>query len=95
MVCGHTDGAHCAPMTPPRSSRYRLQVTGRLPRTVLDLIADRFGSAALIRAEEARTVVHIEGDQASLRALLTLLWDVGQDVASVCRSGPAPGATER
>jgi hypothetical protein len=82
-------------MTPPRSSRYRLLVTGRLPRTVRELIADRFGPAARIRAEESRTVVDIDGDQASLRALLTLLWDVGHDVGSVCRSGPAPGATER
>ena len=82
-------------MTPPRSSRYRLLVTGRIPRTVTDLITDRFGSAALIRAEESRTVVDIDGDQASLRALLTLLWDVGHDVASVCRSGQVPGATER
>ncbi len=91
----HTDGRHRPPMTPPRSSRYRLLVTGRLPRTVLDLITDRFGSDTLIRAEETRTVVHIDGDQASLRALLTLLWDVGQDVASVRRSGPVPEATER
>ena len=94
-MCGHTDGDHRPPMTPSRSSRYRLLVTGRLPRTVLDLITDRFGSAALIRADGSRTVVDIDGDQASLRALLTLLWDVGQDVASVCRSGPVPGPTER
>jgi len=56
---------------------------------------ERFGSAARICADESRTMVDIEGDQASLRALLTLLWDVGHDVASVCRSGPVPGATER
>ena len=82
-------------MTPPRSSRYRLLVTGRLPRTVTELISDRFGPAALIRAEGSRTVVDIDGDQASLRALLTLLWDVGHDVASVCRSGPVSEVTER
>ena len=91
---GHTEGAHRSLMTPPASSRYRLLVTGGLPRTVTDLITDRFGAAALIRDEESRTVVDIDGDQASLRALLTLLWDVGHDVASVCRSGPGPGATE-
>ena len=82
-------------MTPPRSSRYRLLVTGRIPRTVTDLITDRFGSAALIRAEESRTVVDIEVDQASLRALLTLLWDVGHDVASVCRTRTLPDRTDR
>ena len=82
-------------MTPPRSRRYELSVTGRLPTTVRELIADRFGSAVLIRAEENETVVGIDGDQASLRALLTLLWDVGHDVASVCRAGHVTGATER
>jgi hypothetical protein len=62
---------------------------------VTELITDRFGSAAVIRSEESRTVVDIDGDQAALRALLSLLWDVGHDVASVRRSGPVPGARDR
>jgi hypothetical protein len=91
----HTDRTHRPPMTPPRSSRYQLRLTGPLPRTVTELIDERFGPAARICVEESRTVVDMDGDQASLRALLTLLWDVGQEVASVCRSGPLPEAPER
>jgi hypothetical protein len=82
-------------MTPSRPRRYQLLVAGRLPRTVRELITDRFGSAVRIRAEERQTVLDIDGDQASLRALLTLLWDLGHDVASLRRSGPVPGATGR
>lgn len=74
-------------MTSAFSSRYRLLVTGRLPKMVTDLVADRFGSAAAIDADEKRTVVDFDGDQAALRALLTLLWDVGHDVRSVTRCG--------
>ncbi len=77
-------------MTPPRSSRYRLLVTGRLPTTVAELLADRFGSAAVVQVAGSRTVVDIDGDQASLRALLTLLWDVGQDVPSISRCHDMP-----
>jgi len=90
VVRGHPDKAHGQCMTPPHSSRYRLSVTGRLPKMVTELVADRFGSAAVISADESRTVVDIDGDQAALRALLTLLWDVGHDVRSVSRSGVPP-----
>jgi hypothetical protein len=54
---------------------------------VTELVADRFGSAAVIDADEKRTVVDFDGDQAALRALLILLWDVGHDVRSVTRCG--------
>jgi hypothetical protein len=77
-------------MTSAFSNRYRLLVTGRLPRMVTELVADRFGPAAVIDAEESLTVVDIEGDQATLRALLTLLWDVGHDVRSVSPCGASP-----
>ena len=73
-------------MTPPRFSGYRLEVTGPLPRTVTELVADRFGPAVVIEEGDGGAVVILDGDQASLRALLTLLWDVGHDVASICRS---------
>ena len=73
-------------MTSPRSSRYRVLVSGRLSRTVTDILADRFGpAAAVVEADESRTVVDIDADQASLRALLTLLWDVGHDVPLFAR----------
>lgn len=73
-------------MTSRRSGGYRLLITGRLPQTVTEILADRFGSAAaVIHADQSRTVVDIDGDQAALRALLTLLWDVGHDVPSISR----------
>jgi hypothetical protein len=81
-----------ASMSSPRISRYRLLVTGRLPKTVTDVVADRF-EPAVIQAEEGRTVVDVDADQASLRALLTLLWDIGQDVSSVSRCADLPEAT--
>jgi hypothetical protein len=79
-------------MTPPRISRYRLLVTGRLPKTVTDVVTDRFGPAS-IQADEGITVVDIDADQASLRALLTLLWDIGHDVPSISRRTDLPKAT--
>jgi hypothetical protein len=66
-------------------------ITGRLPQTVTEILADRFGSAAaVIHADQRRTVVDIDGDQAALRALLTLLWDVGHDVPSISRYKDVP-----
>lgn len=73
-----------------RTSRYRLLVAGRLPTTVTELLADRFGPAAVVVAGARRMVVDVDADQAALRALLTLLWDVGQDIESVSRCGDRP-----
>jgi hypothetical protein len=57
---------------------------------VTELVADRFGSSAVFDADESSTVVDIDADQATLRALLTLLWDVGHDVRSVSPCGGLP-----
>ena len=73
-------------MPSPRTSRYRLLVTGRLPETVQELVADRFGPSAVVVTGRRGTVVDVAADQAALRALLTLLWDVGHEVHSVSRS---------
>ena len=73
----------------PRTSRYQLLVTGRLPDTVKELVDDRFGPSAVVT--DARcTVVDIQADQAALRALLTLLWDVGHEVHSISRADRRP-----
>ncbi len=90
VVRRHTDKAHGQRMTPPLSSRYRLSVTGQLPKMVIELVADRFESAAVFNVDENCTVVDIDGDQAALRALMTLLWDVGHDVRSVSQCGSLP-----
>jgi hypothetical protein len=73
-------------MSSRHSSRYQLLVTGRLPETVKELVGDRFGPTAVVVTDARCTVVDIDADQAALRALLTLLWDVGQEVHSFSRS---------
>lgn len=74
-------------MKDPGHDQYRLMVTGRLPDGLVGMIADRFGASARITTAEKLpfTVVSLTADQAALRALLTLLWDLGQDVEFVLR----------
>ncbi len=93
MVRQHTVGAQSGRMPTPRASRYRLLLTGRLPTSLADVVAERFGTAAVVVVDAGQTVVHVDADQAALRSLLTLLWDVGQDVQSVsrCSGGPPRG----
>jgi hypothetical protein len=67
-------------------------VTGRLPDNVKELVDDRFGPSAVVSADARCTVVDIDTDQAALRALLTLLWDVGHEVHSLSRSDRRPEA---
>lgn len=62
------------------ASTYHLALAGPVPRTVAELIRRRFGDVT-IRSDADRTV--LEGpiaDQAAVRALLNLLWDVGSDI---------------
>lgn len=79
------------------TSRYRVTVTGPLARSAANLIHTRFDGVT-IRAgtvhRGGRTVMELDlVDQAALRALLTLLWDVGHDVLSV-DSRPTPSPKE-
>ena len=76
------------------TERYRLLVSGRVPLAVLRVMDDRFGAAAQVTPGARSTVIELRGDQARLRALLSLLWDVGQQVTSVCRREDA-GADPR
>ncbi|WP_234341138.1 hypothetical protein [Streptomyces sp. NRRL S-646] len=63
-------------MAPPR---YELTLRGPISRTVLDVIRTRFDQVSTPGAYG--TVLIVENvDQASVRALLTLLWDTGHDV---------------
>lgn len=65
---------------------YRLVVVGRLSHPLVDTIDARFGAAAEIRPSGSDTAVLLTADQPSLRALLTLLWDVGHELVAVCGS---------
>lgn len=68
---------------------YRLTVTGRLSRTVTELIEARFGAAASVGTDGADSSVELTADQPALRALLTLLWDLGHDVVTVLSHSPS------
>jgi hypothetical protein len=72
-----------------RADRYRLAVKGYLSGAAAGLIDDRFGDAARVvpdGPDTPDTVVEFMGDQAALRSLLALLWDLGHEVQSVVRS---------
>jgi len=59
---------------------YHLEIRGRLPRGVQEELRDRFGEID-VRSRGARTVLSgLTVDQAALRAVLGLLWDVGSEV---------------
>jgi hypothetical protein len=62
---------------------YRLEIRGPLPRGAEEELRRRFGEVE-VRSEGARTVVSgLTADQAALRAVLSLLWDVGSEVRLV------------
>jgi hypothetical protein len=73
-------------MTHPDSC-YRLVVAGPPSRLLVDTIDARFGSAASVGPSGRDTAVLLTADQSSLRALLTLLWDVGHELVTVS-AGP-------
>jgi hypothetical protein len=63
-------------MAPPR---YELTMRGPISRTVLDVVRTRFDHVSAPGADG--TVLVVDNiDQASVRALLTLLWDTGHHV---------------
>ncbi|HYO32696.1 MAG TPA: hypothetical protein VES21_07595 [Nocardioidaceae bacterium] len=62
---------------------YRLIVAGRIAHAAADIIEARFGSAASVHTDGADTAIDLASDQPSLRALVTLLWDVGHDLLSI------------
>ena len=69
---------------------YRLEIRGPLPRVAQEELRRRFGEVE-VRSEGGRTVVSgLTADQAALRAVLSLLWDVGSEVRLV-RAIPQPG----
>jgi len=62
---------------------YRIVVAGRLSRPLVDTIEERFGTAASLRPSGKNTAVLLTADQPSLRALVTLLWDLGHELVAV------------
>jgi hypothetical protein len=68
----------------PPSTCYRLIVAGPLSQTAAQLIDTRFGSSAVISPSDRDSEVLLTSDQPALRALLTLLWDLGHDLLAFC-----------
>jgi hypothetical protein len=61
-------------------SEYRLEVAGPLPQGLGEEILRRFGPIE-IHSEGTNTVLRgIDVDQAGLRALVQLVWEVGGDL---------------
>jgi hypothetical protein len=64
------------------NSRYELRVRAPIARGLLDVIRTRFDHVSASGADG--TVLIVDNiDQASVRALLTLLWDTGHEVLSL------------
>jgi hypothetical protein len=63
------------------NSRYELRLRGPIARSVLDVLRTRFDHVSTPAANG--TVLIVDNlDQASIRALLTLLWDTSHEVLS-------------
>lgn len=67
--------------------RYTIEVCCQVPDTALREITRRFGNTVAQATEEKSVIVFDDLDQASLRALMQLLWDLGLEVLSVKRHG--------
>jgi hypothetical protein len=62
---------------------YRLEIGGPLARVAQDQLRERFGDVRM-QSDGDRTLVSGHcADQAALRAMLSLLWDVGLEVRVV------------
>jgi hypothetical protein len=62
---------------------YRLEIRGPLPRIAKDELRERFGDVRVQSDGEQTVVSGRSADQAALRAVLSLLWDVGVEVRLV------------
>jgi hypothetical protein len=60
--------------------RYHLALAGPLPATVTEVIRVRFGEATIRSSADRTAFDGLLADQAAVRALLTLVWDVGGEI---------------
>ncbi len=60
--------------------RYHLALAGPLPATVAEVIRVRFGEVAVRSSVDRTALDGLVADQAAVRALLTLVWDVGGEI---------------
>jgi hypothetical protein len=62
---------------------YRLELRGPLPRLVHNELRRRFGEIEVKSDGDLTVVPGLTADQAALRAVLSLLWDLGSEVRLV------------
>lgn len=60
--------------------RYHLALAGPLPATVTEVIRVRFGEVTIRSSADRTALDGLLADQAAVRALLTLVWDVGGEI---------------
>ena len=79
------------------SGKYRLELSGPLPENLVEEIKRRFGPIQFATDLDDYPLLYAELDQAGLRSLLDLIWDVGAEVRSVCTATHkgAAGSQER
>lgn len=64
------------------TTRTELTLRGPISSALLGLIRTRFDQVSIPAADGSVLIIE-DLDQASVRALLTLLWDAGQEVVSL------------
>ena len=69
---------------------YRLEIRGPLPRIAQEQLRERFGDLRMQFDGDGTLVSGHCADQAALRAMLSLLWDVGVEVR-VVEASPLSG----
>jgi len=80
------EGGSAVPVPCDRSrmtSPFELEVSGRLPQALMQVISIRFGGIALMEQQNGTVLYGGVADQAALRALLCLIWDNGGSLVSV------------
>jgi hypothetical protein len=69
---------------------YRLQLLGLLPQSALDLLSSRFRMQTCSVEQGSTVLTGTVSDQPQLRALLTVVWDVGGRVDSLGTTPQTP-----
>ena len=81
-----------ASWVPPARCTYRLEIRGPLPHLAHDELHRRFGEVEVTSDGELTVLSGLTDDQAALRAVLSLRWDLGSEVRlmpAACHHPPA------
>jgi hypothetical protein len=70
------------------TSRFEIQVTGRLPHALTQAISGRFGRVEIDGQANATVLNGRIADQAALRSLLGLIWDTGGSIHTLRNARP-------